>query len=84
MNYTEDMGQKAVQEELIFKALECFGRLNIENELEIASKMGAFSNRQAKAATKKKLLKAFDERATPNDLIQELDKKMQEFEPKWD
>jgi len=84
MNYTEDMGQKAVQEELIFKALECFGRLNIENELEIASKMGAFSNRQAKAATKKKLLKAFDERATPNDLIQELDDKMLTFEPKWD
>ena len=78
------MEAKEVQNELKFKALANYGRINIENEIELAYKMGAFKGRQSKHYAKKKLLKAFEDRATPNDLMKELDRKILGVEPLWE
>ena len=83
-NYIAGMGAKEVQDELIFKALANYGRINIENEIELAFKMGAFKDRQSKYYAKKNLLKAFEDRATPNDLMKELDRKILGVEPLWE
>jgi hypothetical protein len=63
---------------------EDYGRQRIEEHIQRADAMGVFQNREAKSNAKQKLLKAFKVDKPTSNLIQELDKKMQEFEPKWD
>jgi len=82
-NFDKEMKQKEVQEEIIRAALSQYGRLNVEEDILRASKMGALSY-SAKSKARQNLLKPFEERAVKSDLIEELDTKMFGFEPKWD
>tara|TARA_B110000971_G_scaffold214717_1_gene247170 strand:+ start:493 stop:1527 length:1035 start_codon:yes stop_codon:yes gene_type:complete len=82
-NFMEGMGLKGVKEEITKAALSQYGRLNIEEEIERAAKMGALSYSQ-KSKARKQFLKPFEEGATKNDLIKELDGKILGFEPKWE
>lgn len=82
-NFMEGMGLKGVKEEITKAALSQYGRLNIEDEIERAAKMGALSY-SAKSKARKQFLKPFEEGATKHDLIKELDTKIFGFEPNWE
>jgi hypothetical protein len=84
MTFYRGMGGKAFTDEVIRQMCEDYGRQRIEEHIQRADAMGVFQNREAKSNAKQKLLKAFKVDKPTSNLIQELDKKMQEFEPKWD
>ena len=77
------MKQKAVKDEIYRMLTADYGRLRLEELVEQASSMSAMSY-SAKSKLKKQLLQPFEEGATKNDLIKELDGKILEFEPLWE
>lgn len=79
----EAMGKKQVKEAIHLSALSSLGRTKVEEAIVLASKLGAV-NRQELYKLKKEMLTPFEEHATKHDLIIELDKKMEGFEPKWE
>jgi hypothetical protein len=81
--FNKGMKQKEVQEEIIRAGLSALGRLQVEEAIERAGKIGALSY-SAKSKARQNLLKPFEDRAVKSDLIDELDTKMFGFEPKWD
>lgn len=83
-NFKEGMNQKGVQNEIIRVALSHYGRLNIEELIEIADRQGAFNSRSQKSYTRKNLVKPFDEYGQKHCHIEELDRKYKATEPVWD
>ena len=81
--FTEQMGQKHVDEQIIKVALSQLGRLTIENLIELADKQGAYKFPSQKTASKTKLLGMFDE-GIKHNLIEELDAKFNKSEPIWE
>jgi len=82
-NFMQGMGLKGVKEEITKAALSKYGRLNLEEDIERAAKMGALSYSQ-KSKARKQLLEPFEKGATKHDLIKELDTKIFGFEPNWE
>ena len=82
-NFSREMKQKAVKDEIYRMLTADYGRLRLEELVEQASSMSAMSY-SAKSKLKKQLLQPFEEGATKNDLIKELDGKILEFEPRWE
>ena len=84
MTFYRGMGGKAFTDEVFRQMCEDYGRQRIEEHMQRADAMGVFQNREAKSNAKQKLLKAFKIDKPTSNLIQELNRKMLAFEPKWD
>jgi len=81
--YAVGMGKSSTQKHIIAMALARMGKLEVQNQIMYANKMGALT-RQDKSRLIKDLNAFMDLAEKPQYLVEELDSKFLEFEPKWE
>ena len=80
--YAKGLTMSEAEKQIMAFLVNNAGRLVIQNQIDLADKMGGLS-RSAKSKLKKKIEGYFDLAEKPHDLVDELDNKILGFEPKW-